>query len=125
MTIQILKLTNGDTILGDIIDADEKTLTLLNPLELHTEPFGGNRANMVAHQWLPMMEDRNIIYVSQAHVVGSMPANIEIVDYYKHAIEVILFPEQAKMREEQERREWEKLIEGMKELTANTNGVLH
>jgi len=124
--IQILKLVNGDTILTEVVGADDKILTINNPLELRTEPsLTSNRANMIANQWLPMMEKRNIIYLSQSHIVGTMPANEDMIDYYNHAIEVILFPEEARLREEQERAEYQKLLEGLREMAANTNGVLH
>jgi hypothetical protein len=121
--IHILKLTNGDTILTEIGDADEKTLQAINPLELRTEPYGRNQANMVANQWLPLVENPTIIYLSQSHIVGTMRANEELVDFYEHAIESVLYPKEETKRHREEREFYEKMLAAVR--AANTNGVVH
>jgi predicted ATPase len=119
MPVQILKLSNGETILCDVIDASDRIVTIINPLEIKTERGASeSRMNMIAYQWLPMMEDENIMYIHQAHIVGMAHANSDMQEYYVEAIERILFPERAWERELKEREE---LYEKIKQVAKQAN----
>jgi hypothetical protein len=122
MTVQILKLTNGDTLLTDVLDSDEKVLTIVNPIELITETNGRNAtATLLAHQWLPLFEEENIMYLNQAHVVGVAKATEDMQEYYVSAITQILHPEKA----EEERKEREYYLDQMLKVMANNNMEYH
>jgi predicted P-loop ATPase/GTPase len=119
MPVQILKLTNGETILCDILDATDKVVTIINPLQIKTEPSSsGTRMNMVAYQWLPMMEEENIMYIHQAHIVGMAHANEDMQEYYVDALEKILFPERSYEKELRERQEF---YEKIKQIAKQAN----
>jgi len=122
--IQIIKLTNGETIMTEVLDATDRVVTVLNPLEIKTEQYGKSRANMVAYLWMPMMEKENLMYIHQGHIVAMSHANQDLIDYYESAIERILYPEDALKRELEEQSQFEELLRAIRE-QANTNGVLH
>jgi len=115
MPVQILKLTSGETIMCDVLDASDRIVTIVNPLQIKTEEYGGTRMNMIAYMWLPMLEEENIMYIHQQHIIGMAHAGSDMQEYYVNAIERILFPERAY---EQELRDRQELYEKIKEIAA-------
>ena len=98
----------------DVLDATDRVVTIVNPLEIRTETLGNNRMNMVAYAWLPMVEDENIMYLHQQHIVGMAHANEDMQEYYVDALQRILHPEDLRKQEREE------LLDLIKEF-ANTN----
>jgi len=125
MPVQILKLTSGETIMCDVLDASDRIVTIINPLMIETEQVGGTRMNMVAYQWLPMMEEENIMYIHQHHIVGMAHANQDMQEYYVEAIERILFPKRARERELERAEEWKKLADSLELMANNTSKIYH
>ena len=117
MPVQVLKLINGETLLTDVLESTDKAITVINPLEIKTESnYNTTRMNMIAYQWMPMMEEENIMYINKQHIVGMSNATADMQEYYVDAIERILYP---KRTEEKEREERQKLMEMIREY-ANT-----
>ena len=103
MPVQILKLSNGETIVADVLDATDRVVTVLNPIEIKTEINSRNVAVLVGHQWLPMFEDENVMYIHQHHIVGMVHASSDVQEYYVDALNKILYPERAEqIQKEQE-----------------------
>ena len=125
MPVQILKLSSGETIMCDVLDASDRIVTIINPLKIETEQVGGSRMNMVAYQWLPMMEEENVMYLHQHHIVGMAHANEDMQEYYVNAIERILFPERIVERELQERKELYDKIKEIANEHANTESKIY
>jgi hypothetical protein len=104
MPVQILKLTNGETVMADVVDVVDKVVTLLNPVELKLEPTPkpSNRINMIAYQWLPMVKGKNLMYISESHIIAISHASNYMVDYYKESVDGIIFPEKVQAQQMKE-----------------------
>lgn len=126
MPAHMIKLTNGETILADVLDTTPEVVTVNNPIEVRLESERRTKSMMIALQWLPMLEDENIMYVNRQHIVASTPASSDIQEFYVDAIERILWPEKAEEKEREREEYVDKLLQIVKAQNANTeNAVVH
>jgi hypothetical protein len=119
MSIQLLKLSNGETVMTDVVEVIDKIVTVLNPLEIRYETRGG-RTTMLALQWLPLDENYNIMHIRESHIVGMSKASEYMVDYYNEAVQRFLFPEDAE-RKEREDEFAEQMLEVMSGANTSIN----
>jgi hypothetical protein len=119
MTVQVLKLTSGETLLTDVINETSDTLTVINPLEIRTEYSNRSRMNMIAYQWLPMMEEENIMYISHNHIIGMAYASQDMQEYYIDVVQRIL--ESEDVDEEKEKEEFMEKVKQLYTEMANTD----
>jgi len=120
ITLQIIKLSNGDTIVSDVVEEQNKTILLLNPLEIRTEQSsrsGRRTASMVAVQWFPFSENDNYMTIQKTHIVGMTPASDEICEYYVHAVDSII----ANNRSIEEQTPEETTLEELEDYIFNAN----
>ena len=107
--IHILKLSNGDTIVGDLISENETCITLNNPLEIQmiNNPITGS--GLMSMYWLPIDSDKFHVDIKQQHVIVSSKASDEIQVFYKSSIKNFMEKQQAvsKMEELQARQQIE------------------
>ena len=84
--IHILKLSNGDTIVGDLVSEDEECITLNNPLELQmvNNPMTGT--GLMSMYWLPIDTEIFHVDIRQQHVIVFTEAPHEIQNFYKNSI---------------------------------------
>ena len=84
--IHILKLSNGDTIVGDLVSEDEECITLNNPLELQmvNNPMTGT--GLMSMYWLPIDTEIFHVDIRQQHVIVFTEAPYEIQNFYKNSI---------------------------------------
>jgi hypothetical protein len=84
--IHILKLSNGDTIVGDLISEDEDCITLNNPLELQmvNNPMSGS--GLMSMYWLPIDTEIFHVDIRQQHVIVLSKAPDEIQVFYKNSL---------------------------------------
>lgn len=122
ITLQIIKLSNGDTIVSDVVEEQNKTILLLNPLEIRTEQHGRKTASMVAVQWFPFSENDNYMTIQKNHIVGMTPASNEICEYYVHAVDSII----ANNRSSEEQKPEDTTLEELEDYIfgANTSSTM-
>jgi hypothetical protein len=84
--IHILKLSNGDTIVGDLVSEDDECLTLNNPLELQlvNNPMTGS--GLMSMYWLPIESDTFHVDIRQQHVIVLSKAPEEIQSFYTNSV---------------------------------------
>jgi hypothetical protein len=84
--IHILKLSNGDTIVGDLISEDERCITLNNPLELQmvNNPMSGS--GLMSMYWLPIDTEVFHVDIRQQHVIVLSEAPNEIQIFYENSL---------------------------------------
>ena len=99
--IHILKLSNGDTIVGDLISENETCITLNNPLEIQmvNNPITGS--GLMSMYWLPIDSDKFHVDIKQQHVIVSSKASNEIQVFYKSSVKNFMQKQQmvSKMEE--------------------------
>ena len=84
--IHILKLSNGDTIVGDLIAETSDCITLNNPLELQlvNNPLSGS--GLMSMYWLPIDSEKFHVDIKQQHVIVSSKASNELQLFYKSSV---------------------------------------
>ena len=84
--IHILKLSNGDTIVGDLIAETSYCITLNNPLELQlvNNPLSGS--GLMSMYWLPIETETFHVDIRQQHVIVLSEAPNEISQFYKNSV---------------------------------------
>jgi hypothetical protein len=124
--IQFIKLANGETVLADVLGTTEKTLTVLNPIEVSIKGVStAERASMIGYQWLPLLEDENIIDINTFHIIAVSEASIEVKEFYVDVVDQYLYPERYKEDEEEQIDRYREILEEIK-AAANTEAkVVH
>ena len=117
--IKFLKLTNGETVLADVLGITERFVTVLNPIEVSIKGVSTvQKASMIGYQWLPLLEDENIIEVSTMHVIALSDASIQVKEFYIDVVDQYLYPEKY---EQEEQNVLDKYAEMLKKIQAVAN----
>lgn len=118
MPAHMIKLTNGETILADVLDTTPEVVTVNNPIEVRLESERRTKS---------MMIEQRPQYVACLHTLYShLPASSDIQEFYVDAIERILWPEKAEEKEREREEYVDKLLQIVKAQNANTeNAVVH
>ncbi len=122
MPIEILKLVNGETIMADVIGTHGYKVDVMNPIEIRVEQRKDSRAVMIGVQWLPLIEDENIVSIDSQHIVASMPINEEMREMYFEVLEYLIRPELYKKRQQEQYEQIRTMVEMM---AANNEGKYH
>jgi len=86
----IIKLTNGETIIAEVVHQDEDITSILEPLQLiieESEKTG--RPVMVALSWIPLTKKVNMVNLKTQHVVAVAECDEEINKYYIRSLAVM------------------------------------
>jgi hypothetical protein len=120
--IQFIKLANGETLIADVLGETDYNVTVLNPIEVSIKGVSSEtRASMIGYQWLPLLEDENIIDIKSKHVIAMSDASIEVKEFYVDVVDQYLYPEKY---EEQERETIDKYAEMLRQIKAAANTEL-
>lgn len=95
----IIKLSNGETIIAEIVHQDDKTTSVLEPLQLiieESEETG--RPVMIALNWVPLTKKINMVELKTNHVVAVADCDEEVEKYYIKSL-AILKGDRDKLRE--------------------------
>ena len=124
--IKFLKLTNGETVLADVLGVTERFVTVLNPIEVSIKGVStAQKASMIGYQWLPLLEDENIIEVSTSHVIALSDASIQVKEFYVDVVDQYLYPEKYEYEEQQEVDKYKQMLEAIKNAANTEMKVVH
>lgn len=85
----IIKLTNGETIIAEIVHEDEKTTSVLEPLALEIGEGETGKPMMVAMTWIPLTKTTNLVNLNTKHVVAIADVDEEIDAYYIKSLAIL------------------------------------
>ena len=126
MSIQFLKLTNGETILADVLGKTDRYVTILNPIEVSIKGVStAQKASMVGYQWLPLLEDENIIEVSSMHVIALSDASIEVKEFYVDVVDQYLYPEKYEAHEQETLDKYTEMLRQIQSMANTVNKSVH
>ena len=94
----IIKLTNGETIIAEIVHQDENTTSVLEPLALEIGEGETGKPMMVAMTWIPLTKKINMVNLKSDHVVAVADCDEEVDAYYIKSL-AILKGDAEKLRE--------------------------
>lgn len=85
----IIKLTNGETIIAEIVHEDDKVTSVLEPLALEIGEGETGKPMMVAMTWIPLTKSINMVNLNTNHVVAVADVDEEIDAYYVKSLAIL------------------------------------
>ena len=85
----IIKLTNGETIIAEIVHQDETITSVLEPLLLDIGESESGRPMMVAMTWIPLTKSINMVNLSTSHVIAIADVDEDINAYYIRSLAML------------------------------------
>ena len=85
--IQILRLKNGEDIIGEVFNDISNEYEIHEPMSVSVE-YNGRESGLVMAHWLPVqLIDRNQTVIKKEDVLTTFMPNKEFVEYYESTIE--------------------------------------
>ena len=102
--IQIVKLTNGENIIGNIEPSDDLTVNISFPLRMdlitHMTPKG-MAESLNLSRWMQPFSEQRVFTIDKNQVVTMAEASVGLTKYYKYVLQKIDdAPEPGKQLEE-------------------------
>lgn len=85
----IIKLTNGETIIGEVVNEDDQYVSVLEPLALEIGESETGKPMMIALTWVPLTKKINMINLKAPHVVAISECDEEMSKYYVKSLAVL------------------------------------
>lgn len=85
----IIKLTNGETIVAEIVHEDDTTTSVLEPLALEIGEGETGKPMMVAMTWIPLTKKVNMVNINTNHVVAIADVDEDIDAYYVKSLAIL------------------------------------
>lgn len=85
----IIKLTNGETIIAEIVHQDDDTTSVLEPLALEIGEGETGKPMMVAMTWIPLTKKINMVNLKSHHVVAVADTDDEMDAYYIKSLAIL------------------------------------
>jgi hypothetical protein len=85
----IIKLTNGETIIAEVVNEDEQYISVLEPLALEIAESETGKPMMVALTWVPLTKKVNMVNLKTPHIVAISECDEDMDKYYKKSLAVL------------------------------------
>lgn len=87
--IRIVRLNNGEDIVGNIIPNEIGGYTVQEPMTVNID-YRGREAGLVMHHWLPVqLVKKNEIDLTEKDIIGMVEPAEEFCEYYLNTVERI------------------------------------
>jgi len=87
MTISMIKLVSGETLLAEIVDNTTSHLTINNPISIIVKVR--HAPVMMSHIWMPFDDFDNHYNIDSDHIIADKEVDEEMVLYYNNCIDTI------------------------------------
>ena len=85
--IQILRLKNGEDIIGEVFNDIRDEYEIHEPMSVSVE-YRGKESGLVMNHWLPVqLISRNKTVIKKEDVLTTFIPNDEFAEYYAHTVE--------------------------------------
>ena len=88
MTISMIKLVSGETILAEVANEDETYLSVIDPIEVRTS-IRNNIPVMISTIWMPLSKVVNLFHLKQTTIILSTMVDNDMEIYYNRCMETI------------------------------------
>lgn len=87
MSIKIIKLVNGETLIGEIAPMPEgyTDLKIVNPLQLdfNEEEY---QYSLIAFLWIPLTSEQTCVELKREHIIAEIDSQQSLGKYYKRSL---------------------------------------
>ena len=128
---KVLKLSNGDTIVGNVIEETRGYIEVLFPVKIHTERQGDSMG-ITFVKWDPTSNFKYPFRIFKTSVVSVSEPTLDFIDHYKEIYSTfdgeedrINEVEIEDRKEEDLSEELDKIMQLMLNLSSNNKPILH
>ena len=85
MTVSIIKLSSGETVVAEVLSYDDETydLEVLNPLQLSmVEDLETHKMQMFSSSWIPLFGEETTVEIRFIHIIAVSAATDDMIEYY-------------------------------------------
>jgi len=85
VTVSIIKLSSGETVMAEVLSYDEETydLEVLNPLQLSmVEDLETHKMQMFSSSWIPLFGEKTTVEIRFIHIIAVSEATDDMIEYY-------------------------------------------
>ena len=92
MSYQIIKLSNGEDIVCEVLEIKDTQINISEPLKMETinkVTDNGASESLALGRWLQPYSDENIFQIERNSIVIMTPASIGLIKYYEYVMTTI------------------------------------
>ena len=92
MSYQIVKLSNGEDIICEVLEIKDTQIHISEPLKMETinkVTDNGASESLALGRWLQPYSDENIFQIERNSIVIMTPASIGLIKYYEYVMTTI------------------------------------
>ena len=92
MSYQIIKLSNGEDIVCEVLEIKDTQILITEPLKMETinkVTDNGASESLALGRWLQPYSDENIFQIERNSIVIMTPASIGLIKYYEYVMTTI------------------------------------
>ena len=92
MSYQIVKLSNGEDIVCEVLEIKDTQILITEPLKMETinkVTDDGASESLALGRWLQPYSDENIFEIERNSIVIMTPASIGLIKYYEYVMTTI------------------------------------
>lgn len=92
MSYQVIKLSNGEDIVCEVLEIKDTQINIFEPLKMETNSKvtdNGASESLSLGRWLQPYSDENIFQIERNSIVIMTPASIGLIKYYEYVMTTI------------------------------------
>jgi len=92
MSYQVIKLSNGEDIVCEVLEIKDTQINISEPLKMETinkVTDNGASESLALGRWLQPYSDENLFQIERNSIVIMTPASIGLIKYYEYVMTTI------------------------------------
>jgi|TARA_B110000977_G_scaffold9884_1_gene12955 hypothetical protein len=92
MSYQVIKLSNGEDIVCEVLEIKDTQINISEPLKMETinkVTDNGASESLALGRWLQPYSDENVFQIERNSIVIMTPASIGLIKYYEYVMTTI------------------------------------
>tara|TARA_Y100000389_G_scaffold178180_1_gene191111 strand:+ start:114 stop:545 length:432 start_codon:yes stop_codon:yes gene_type:complete len=89
MSINIVKLINGETLLTEVTHEDETHLHIIDPVQITIQNRQGAAPVCICTIWVPLTKKVNLLHLKQSTVLVKTEVDEDMIEYYNNCLEAV------------------------------------
>jgi len=86
MSIKIIKLVNGDTLIAEVTHEDETHLHIIDPVQMIIQSRTGASPVCISTIWVPLTKAVNLLHLKQSTILVTVDVDDDMVEYYDNCL---------------------------------------
>ena len=89
MSIEIVKMVNGETLLTEVTYEDDTHLHIIDPVQITVHTRKDSAPVCVCTIWVPLTKETNLFHIKQSAIILKSEVDEDMISYYNRCLETI------------------------------------